>query len=92
MIQVVNLHKGQVLTRNSIMSYLNMAKSSYEHVTFNLPNKSYITVHFNRDLTISVAHNLTDLVFYRELQQITQVYTMARLCDFLFRWLPKFCK
>lgn len=92
MIKIVNISKGQILTRNNIMSCLNVAKSTFQYVRFNFPNKSYITVNFNKDLSISVAHNIRDLVFYRELQQITMVYTMSRLCDFLFKWLPKLSK
>ena len=54
MIQIVNLSKGQIITKNEIQNKVNNARSTFNYAKFRFGNNLYITVTYNRDLTISI--------------------------------------
>lgn len=92
MIQVVSLSRGQVITKNEIQNKVNSARSTFNYAKFQFGNNLYITVTYNRDLTISISTNSRDLLLYNEMMAIQRVYTQMRVVEFLFRWINKLNK
>jgi hypothetical protein len=89
MIKKINISKGQTLTRSNITDIISSARSTFQYARFDLYNRLYITVTFNKDQTISVATNSRNLQLYQEMQATIRVYTQARIVEFLYRWLPR---
>jgi len=87
MIKILTLAKGQVITRNNLISILNSARSSYSYAKFNMNNNIYITITFHRDNTIDIATNTRDYRVWNEIQSIRRSYSQARLADYIFGWI-----
>lgn len=92
MVQIVTLGKGSVIKRSEIERRINSARSTWHYARFNLPNNIYITIIYNRDNTIEIATNSTNLALYRQMQSLRRVWTQARISDFLFRWCNQLAK
>lgn len=87
--QLVKISKNQVLPKRVIIDALNKARSDFQYARFELSNGIYITVNYNRDLSISISTNSRSLPFYNELQSVVKIYTQMRVSELLFRWIPK---
>lgn len=92
MIQIVSLSKGQVLPKHEIQRIVNSARGTFNYAKFNLSNGIYITITYNRDLSISVSTNTRDQQFYYEMLSLQRIYTQMRVVEFLFRWINKLNK
>lgn len=89
MINVVNLGKGQVLTKQEIRKILNSSRATYQYAKFRFHGNFHITIVYHKDLTITVATNSRDIALYKEIQSLERIYTQQRVIDFLFRWINK---
>lgn len=92
MVQIITLNKGNVIKKGDIERIINSARSTWHYARFNLPKNIYVTIIYNRDNTIEIATNSTNLAFYQQMQSIRRAWTQARVTDFLFVWLNKFLK
>lgn len=90
MIKDIKLRTGQVYTYYQIYSILDEARMGFGHAKFTSSNgKTYITVNFNRDFSISISTNSRDYLMYIESQIIVRDNgPFSRIAQFLFKWLP----
>ena len=90
MIKKITLKPNQVLTYNDIYRILNEARISFQYAKFTTYNGKYwISVNFNRDLSVVITTNSRDLGLYYESLAAMRTKTMQVISQFLFRWLPK---
>lgn len=83
--RVINLQKRQVLTRNNIFNILNDARGTFGYAKFVLHDGVYYNISFNRDLTIEISTNSVNPSIIRQIQNIKNSWTQARLSEFIFQ-------
>ena len=90
MVKEIDLKPKQILTYNQIYEILDAAKTGFGHAKFTSSDKkTYITVNFNRDFSISISTNSRDYLMYIESQIIVRDRgPFSRIAQFLFKWLP----
>jgi len=84
LIQKIKLNRGQILTRDNVRNILNRARMTFDYARFDLFNKFYITINFNRDRTITIATNTRDYGIWRQIDFLRTSYTVERLTEFVF--------
>lgn len=88
MVQQVRLNRGQVLTKDNILSTLSRARSGYNYAKFTMHNDIYITVFFNRDMTVEVTTNTRDLMLWNQIKNARMNNVpVSRLADLVFNWI-----
>lgn len=92
LINIVNLSKGQILTKQEIEKLVNSSRSTFQYCKFNLYNKIHLTINYSRDMKITIATNSRDIALYKEIQSLENIYTQQRVINFFFRWVNKLNK
>lgn len=92
MINIVNLSKGQIMTKREIERLLNSSRSTFQYCKFNLKDKIHLTINYSKDMKIIVSTNSRDIALYKEIQSLERIYTQQRAIDFFFRWVNKLNK
>ena len=88
MIQRMNLHRGQILTKSNINNILNSAKGTYSYARFEMYNKIYISIFFNKDNTVEISTNSRNIALWNRLEVLRRNNTISMLVDFIFFWIP----
>ena len=86
-IEIVNLRPGQIITVPELEKLLWKVRSDFQYLTITMKNNKYITINYNRDMTISISSNLTDIWVIREIQYVKNYYAIDRISNYLFKWI-----
>lgn len=91
-IQLIHIDGKKDVTPELVKHALVAAKACKNYAKF-YTDKFYITVNFHKDNTMSVAHNIRNRDFYRELMRlqnnIKQQTNIQLYSIFIARWLNK---
>lgn len=89
MIQKIELHKGQILTRDNISRILGSARGTYQYARFTMYNKIYLNINYNKDNTIEISTNSRDIALWNQIQILRRNRSsLSMIVDFVFRWIP----
>lgn len=88
-IQLIHISSNSELTYNAVQHALVMAKGNKDYAKF-YTDRWYISVHFERDNSVSIASNIKALDFIRDKSRIeSRTFTMDLYCNFIYIWMNK---
>lgn len=87
MIKKIHLNRGQILTKDNILTTLRQARLGYDYCKFQMKYGTYIIVAFFKDNTFQVFTNNRSLQLWNEIQIVIRQRGLLMLADYIFRWI-----
>lgn len=88
-IQLIHISSNSELTYNAVQHALVMAKCNKDYAKF-YTDKWYISVHFEKDNSVSIASNIKAIDFLRDKSRIeSRTFTLDLYSNLIYVWMNK---